>query len=152
MTNPQLEAKLEGMTTEELENIAEQQMEAMNESYGSPEPERKDSVFKFFEKILKLAESWKVGNLHDTEIGQSKLSVRGNLEIAQYCKAEDLMEVSEYFTKRAEIIASTSMGRKGFLAQLFVTQIKKEQKLKPPMAQKKKLFGGYKEVPYGEQQ
>ncbi len=135
------------MTTEEEIKELEEKISSMSDeeiaaTYGSPEPEKKDTVFKFFEKLLTLKESWKVGNLLNSEIGQSRLSIRGNLEIAQYAKAENLDIVGVYFTERAEIIASTSMGRKGFLAQLFVTQIRKEQKLKQPLPEKKKLFGG----------
>ncbi|KKM70766.1 hypothetical protein LCGC14_1437330, partial [marine sediment metagenome] len=42
------------------------------------------------------------------------------------------------------IMASSSMGRKGFMAQNFVTQIKKEQKIKEPAPEKKGFFGSKK--------
>ncbi|KKM75548.1 hypothetical protein LCGC14_1389180 [marine sediment metagenome] len=123
---------------EQIENMDSSDLAA---SYGSPEPKKKDNVYKFFREILKLKETWKVGNLRETEIGLAKISIRGNLEIAQYSKIEGLDTISDYFEERARMIAATSMGRKGFLAQLFVTQIRKEQKLKTPMPEKKRLFG-----------
>lgn len=115
--------------------------------YGTPEPEKKDSMFKFFREILKIKEPWKVGNLKDPEIGNYMLSVRSNLELASYLEKENWDLVSGFFTKQAQIVGETSMGRKGFMAQLFVTQIKKEQKLKDPPKEKKGWFGGRKNEP-----
>src|SRR3990167_7004892 len=89
--------------------------------YGSPEPEKKDNMFKFFKYILALKEAWKVGNLKDEEIGKTIfLPVRSFLELARYQDAEGLDQVKDYFIDRAEIIAAPTMGRKGFMAQLFV--------------------------------
>lgn len=135
------------MVSEEEIADLEAQLEAMSNtdaaaSYGSPEPQKKDSVYKFFREILKLPETWKVGNLTNNEIGIAKISIRGNLEIAQYAEIEGLDTIKDYFTERARIVGATSMGRKGFLAQLFVTQIKREQKVKLPSQEKKRLFGG----------
>ena len=132
---------------DELEQLKKEAEElgidiSSDSSYGSPTQEKKEGLFKFFKWVLQLKESWKVGNLLNSEIGQSKLSIRSNLELAQYSKAEKLDIVSEYFTERANIIASSSMGRKGFMPQLFVSQIKKEQKIKGPEPEKKKWFSG----------
>ena len=66
-----------------------------------------------------------------------RLSVRSYQEIALYAEAEQLDKVAKYFKDKAEIIARTSMSKKGFWSQLFVTQIKKEQKLKEGETQKK---------------
>jgi len=115
-------------------------------SSAYPEPEKKDNQFKFFREILHLPESWKVGNLKDEEIGKSKLGVRSYLELAQYSEAEGLDQLEKYFTGKADIVAAPTMGRKGFLAQLFVTSIKREQKIKEPSKLKKGWFGGKKNV------
>jgi len=131
----QLEAELKasGMTEADLS------------SYGNPQAEDKDSQLKFFREILAMKETWKVGNLKDVEIGQSSLSVRSCLELSQYAEAEGLDLVSQHFMHRGDIVAATSMGRKGFMAQLFVTSIKKEQKLKTDTGEKKPWFGRNKE-------
>jgi len=113
--------------------------------YGSPSPEQKDNTFRFFRDILRFPDSWKVSYLKEEEIGKSRLSVRSWLEISKYADAEGLNVVHDYFRTRADIVASTAMGRKGFLAQLFVTQIKKEQKIKTDDKKKKGLFSGSKE-------
>ena len=133
---------------EELEELEAEleKLEALEETgksgYGSPTPEKKDNMFKFFREVLNLKESWKVGNLKDEEIGKSQLGVRSYLELAAYAEAENQDLISKYFIKKADIVAAPTMGRKGFMAQLFVTQIKKEQKLKEPSQKKKGLFFG----------
>ncbi len=139
------------MADETLEELEEQLEELELESqskgttdYGSPKPKDKESMFKFFKFILSLPESWKVGNLKENEIGLSDLSIRSYLDLGLYAEAEGLDIVSLYFRNQARIVAEPTMGRKGFMPQLFVTNIRKEQKLKEP-TQKKKWFGGNKD-------
>lgn len=127
----------------EIKQLEEQGI-SIPESYGSPDIEKKDSIYKFFREILHLPESWKVGNLKNDEIGKSRLSVRSYLELAAYNKAEGQSIVSEYFTSKANILASTSMGRDGFVVKTIVTSIKKEDKASNSMPIKRTLFGGWK--------
>ena len=136
---------------DELGDLQEElnELEAMSgkdqSSYGSPSPEKKDNMYKFFKEMINLPESWKVSNLKDEEIGKSRLGIRGLLELAEYAEAEGLELVSAYFTDKADIVAASAMGRKGFFLQTTVTNIKKEQKLKDPSEKKKSfLFGGNK--------
>ena len=129
---------------EELEAL-ETLSESGKASYGSPTPEKKDSIFKFFKEILTHKETWKVGNLKDEEIGKLRLGVRAYLELSAYAEAEKMELVAEYFTSKANIVAAPTLGRKGFFLQTAVTQIKKEQKLKEPSLKKKPFwFGGNK--------
>ena len=109
--------------------------------YGVDQPIDKENVYKFFKHILGLEDSWKVSNLKDMEIGHAPLGVRDYLDIAVYSDAEELSVVSQYLRNKAMIVSEPTMGRKGFLAQLFVTQIKKEQKMKEPTPERKKWFG-----------
>lgn len=106
----------------------------------------KDNIFKFFRHILTLKDSTKVANLQDLELGKMRLSMRSNLELAAYADAEGLDVVANYFKRKAEILASTSMGRKGFFLQTSVTQIRKDQKIQMANQQpQKKSFWGKKE-------
>ncbi len=136
---------------EELKQLEEQLRQLENtdnsdiSSYGSPSPEKKENIFKFFKEILSFPETWKVGNLKDTEIGDFRYSIRKSLRMSRYAKAEGLNRVSDYLNSEAVDVAAVSMGRKGFLPQLFVTQIKREQKLQEPKNIKKGLFGTKKE-------
>jgi hypothetical protein len=132
------------MADEELQQLEEElnELEQAKSDYGSPSPEKKDNMFKFFREILSLEETWKVGNLDDTEIGKIDLSVRSNLDIALYLEKKGLHKIAEYFQQSADVVAAPTMGRKGFMAQLFVTQIKRDQKVGTPAKKKGWIFGG----------
>src|SRR3990167_10599242 len=93
---------------EELEDMRNE-IEDMP-SYGSPEPEKKDSIFRFFREILHAKDSKKVGNLTDSEIGGTKLGTRHYLNITIYAEIEGLTNVGKYLRAKAEIIAATSMS------------------------------------------
>ena len=107
---------------------AEAQMAAQ---FGYPRPPSKDTIFKFFRYIIGLDDSSKIGNLSKTELGDPKLSVRDWQSISKYAEAENLPQVSRYLMGQGEITLATSSSYKGFLAKLFVTQIKREQKATP---------------------
>jgi len=118
-----------GSEEEEIRKLDEQI--AALDKYGSPEPEKKEGIFKFFREILRLPDTTRIGNLSNTELGATKLGVRHYKELGLYAEAEGLDMVADYLNAKAEIITSTSMSRKGFWAKLFVTNIKKEQKIVP---------------------
>lgn len=94
-------------------------------SYGWPTPPGKDGTYQFFREILKLEDPSRVGNLSGEELTQ----IRHYLNIAAYADVEGLDTVADYIRKRGFRIASTSMSKKGFLAELFVTNIRKEKKI-----------------------
>lgn len=127
------------LTLEDLENMSEKDVqEAYNKLTGEDDEKgvKKDSVFRFFKHVLSMKDSSKVANFNPhTELGMLELPVRNYLSIGNYCEqVEDLPDVAKWFYSEAEVIAATSMGKKGFLSQLFVTQIKKEQKITTPKA------------------
>ena len=127
---------------EELKKLEEdvKKLESIDTGYGSPEPERKDNLFKFFREILKIRDTTRVGNLTTSELGITRAGVRPYLEIASYAEAEGLDLVADYFRDKSDIITSSSMSKKGFWPQLFVTQIKAEKKVKEPTKKKKSWF------------
>ena len=131
----------EEITNEEIEQLEEElkKLESKDTSYGSPKPSEKDSQFKFFRDILRIEDTTRVGNLSAQELGLTKLGVRHYQEIAAYANAEGLNIVSDYLNLKSQIISSTSMSKKGFWAELFVTMIKREKKDKPK-EEKKKWF------------
>lgn len=114
---------------EELKRLEEELKKL--ESYGSPEPEKKEGLFKFFREILHLEDTTRIGNLSNTELGISRLGVRHYKELSIYAEAEGLDTVAKYLNSKSNNITSTSMSKKGFWAKLFVTNIKKEQKIVP---------------------
>ena len=121
------------VSSEELEKLEEElkRLEDKDTSYGSPKSPEKDSQFKFFRDILRISDTTRVGNLTAQELGLTKLGVRHYQQIALYAEAEGLKTVSEYLIGQAQIISATSMSKKGFWAELFVTMIKREKKDKP---------------------
>lgn len=132
----------EEVTDEEIKKLEEElkKIEDKDTGYGSPSATVKESLFKFFNKILTIKDTTRIGNLTALEIGLGRLSVRGNKSIALYAEAEGLDIVRDYFNDQANIITETSMAKKGFWPQLFVTQIKAERKLKDKSSEKKKWF------------
>lgn len=133
----------EEVTDEEIKQLEEElkKLEGKDSGYGSPSAQVKESLFKFFDKILTIKDTTRIGNLTTPELGMCRLSVRGNKSIAIYAESEGLDKVRDYFNNQASIITESSMARKGFWSQLFVTQIKKEQKVKESTPEKKKWFG-----------
>ncbi len=108
--------------------------------YGYPVAPTKESVFKFFKHIIGLEDSSKIGNLDTTELGNLKLGVRPYQDIANYAEAERLDTVAKYLRTKAETVLATSLSKKGKLVELFVTQIKREQKAGKPETKKKGWF------------
>jgi len=133
----------EEVTDEEIQKLEEElkKLEDKDTSYGSPKSAEKDSLFKFFRTILSTKDTTRIGNITAQELGISDLSVRGWKRIALYAKVEGLHIVEDYLNGQSEIITSSSMSRKGFWSQLFVTQIKAEKKLKEKPLEKKRWFG-----------
>lgn len=134
------EISTEDFMKAQAQAVVKELAEAQENEYGYPEAPVKDSVFRFFRQLLGLTDSSKVANLSKDELGRLRLSVRAYQDVAAYAGAEGLVEVSKYLMKKGEIILSTSLGYKGFLPQLFVTQIKKDQKVEPKV-EKKSWFG-----------
>ena len=136
------------LTDEERELLEEQLAE--EGSIGSPQPTLKDNIFKFFRTILTKKDPTRVGNLKDEELGKIVVPIRTYLQMANYADSVKLNKnIVDYLNEQAYIIAGTSMSRKGFFAQLLVTQIKREQKIKDTIPKKQGFFSQFKK-PEGE--
>ncbi|KKN11193.1 hypothetical protein LCGC14_1028970 [marine sediment metagenome] len=136
----------EEVSDAEIKQLEEElkKLEDKDTSYGSPTAAQKESLFKFYNKLLTIKDTTRIGNMTAKEIGLGRLSVRGNKSIALYAEAEGLSLVSEYFRDKANILTETSMSKKGFMSQLFFTQIKREKK-DSNKTQDKKWFSSKKE-------
>ena len=133
-------------TDEEIQQLEEELAKLEEHSggsgYASPTAPKKDSTLVLFRELIKSADSKKFGYLTSDELGKTKMSVRDQLDMANYFDAEGLDKLGNYFRAKAESTFATSMSRKGWFGNLIVTQIKKEQKIKEPTAEvKKSIFG-----------
>jgi len=128
---------------EEIKQLEEELKggDASSSKYGSPLPQKKESFFTFFKRILDSDDSRKVSNLDAADLRK----VRGQLDIALYAEAEGLGKVSQYLLDKAENVLSTAMSKKATFLKILVTQIKKEQKIKEPKAIKRGIFSGSKQ-------
>ena len=126
------------VTDEELKELEEElkKLEDKDSGYGSPKSSEKDSQFKFFRDILKNKDTTRIGNLTAQELGVTKLGIRSYQEIAAYAKVEGWDTVADYLMTKSQIVSATSMSKKGFWSELFVTMIKREKKDKPKEAKK----------------
>lgn len=123
---------------EELKKLeeTEKKLESGDFDFSAPQAQDKDSVYKFFREVLQSDDSTKTGNLDE---GELKI-LRAYQHLGLFAESQDLDLVSEYMIQKGEVLASTSDSKKGFLAQLFVTQIKKQQNIGRPTEAARKRF------------
>ena len=140
--------------TEEEEyqdNVLDEQREAWDESYGNyPSAKKPESLYSLFKNVWKTVDSSKVANLDKSEIGDLGMSVRECQNIAWFAEFLGHKGFAKYFNKLGEITLSTSMSRKGWFVELFVTSKKFAHKgtnnlVQAPTESKWKLYG--KKIP-----
>ena len=111
---------------------------------GYPEPEEKVSVLQFLKDIITQKLNIKTGNLTLQELGEAKIPVRTNLELASYCEFMGMDSFAKVFEEDAQRILATSLSRGGFLPILAVTTKKETstslQKVAAPAKEKRGFF------------
>lgn len=147
---------------EEIEdNYIEEQRELWEEQTGMnyPSQRKPDSLFTLFKDVWRTSNSSKVGNLDARELGDLGISVRDCQRIALLAKTLHHDDFATYFQKQGEITLATSMSKKGWFVELFITSKKEARKgnlgnLKGTPKPKWRLFGGNKQPTpnEGEQQ
>lgn len=135
---------------EELQdNFLEEQRETWEEQTGGnyPAARQPESLFGLFTKVWKSTDSTKVANLDKNEIGDLGISVRHAQEISNFSQFLRHKAVSKHFANLAEITLATSMSKKGWFTELFVTSKKFAHKgtlgmqTTQPQKQKWRIFG-----------
>ena len=107
-----------------MEDIDEINDFAENAVYTSPEPRSDTNLFSLFKDVLDMDDSTKVANLNESELGNLDVSVRGAKKVQLIAQTIGEPSVMEFFKAEAEILNATSMAKKGFLSELFVSQKK----------------------------
>jgi len=108
------------------DNFLDEQRELWEEQTGGnyPAARKPDSLFSLFKNVWRTSDSSKVANLEKTEIGDLGISVRDAQNISFFAKFLGHKGVSKYFRNIGEITLATSMSRKGWFVELFVTSKK----------------------------
>jgi hypothetical protein len=147
------EEYFEDLEEDELEEQAERQREIQDEVFETPAYEKKDDLYSLFWKVVKIAESSKVGNLDKFELGMLDISVRDCQRIALMAETLGKRGFARWIAEQAEIILATSASKSGWLPELFVSQRRFSAKTKgdarigqnlPQPAKKKGLLFGRK--------
>ena len=98
---------------------------ADDEQYlGYSEGKPKEGLYALFDKVLNLPRSTKVGNVDKMELGSLGISIRESLRVALIGKTFGHPIFADFFANQANIITDTSMAKRGWLAELFVTSKK----------------------------
>lgn len=134
---------------EELQdNYLDEQRELWEEQTGGnyPAARKPESLFSLFKSVWRTHDSTKVANLDKTELGDLGISVRDAQNIAFFAGFLGHKGVKKYFGQVGEITLSTSMSKKGWFPELFVTSKKFAHKgnlgnLQGPQHQKWRIFG-----------
>ncbi len=100
------------------------QIEDQEDLADVPTQKKKDSLYELFNKVLRLPDSSKVGNLSLAELGVLNISVREAQRIAVLAETFHHPKFGAFFRSQAEITLQTSASKKGWFVELFVSQKK----------------------------
>lgn len=102
----------------------EDQLEEYGDVANVPGMKKKDDVFSLFKRVWKAPDSSKIANLSNQELGMLPMDVRNNKNLALLSITFGHEDLAEFFMNRAEITLATSMAKKGWFTELFVSQKK----------------------------
>ena len=89
---------------------------------GFSEGKPKEGLYALFNKVLTLPKSTKVGNVDKHELGDLGISIRESLRVAMIGETFGHPIFAKFFAQQANIITDTSMAKKGWFTELFVSQ------------------------------
>lgn len=133
----------------EDEQFLQQEGNDLSGGIGYSEPKPIGGLYALFQEVLTQPNSTKVANLDKSELGNLDLTVRDSMKIALIGQTFKHPTFAQFFMNQAEITAASSMAKKGWFTELFVTSKKFAQRdtsssvnLPQPQQQKKwSLFG-----------
>lgn len=134
---------------EAKDNFFDEQRELWEEQTGAnlPGGRKPESLFSLFKDVWRTTNSTKVGNLDQRELGDIEFSVRSCLNIGLLARLLHHKAFAQYFDGKAEIVTASSMSKKGWFVELFVTSKKAAYRgslvnnLNPPKKSKWRIFG-----------
>lgn len=115
-----------------------------------PTAKHREDLYTWFWKVVNLERPSRVvktGNLFQTEVGEHVISVRDALNIGYLGHTFHHPKFGNYFNKRAQIIATTSMARKGWFMDLSISQRKVRERARPDSAQPQQKWRLFQKKP-----
>lgn len=104
------------------DNYQDEQRDLWDEQYGNyPVAKKPESLFGLFKDVWRTEDSTKVGNLEARELGEPNYSVRDAHRIALLSDLLKHKTFGKYFRGLGEITLGTSMSKKGWFVELFVS-------------------------------
>lgn len=85
------------------------------------EPKPLGGIYQLFDTVRRTPDSTKVSNLNEIELGDLGISVRECMRIALLADTFGHKGFANFFRKQAGIISDSSMSKKGWFTELFVT-------------------------------
>ena len=138
------------------EDYEDERAEMRREGHDSefPRPKKSESLYSLFQDVLATDDSSKVAFIDGSELGSLNISVRDCQRIAFIAQTLGHPVFANFFAQQAEIILSTSCSKKGWFAELFVTQKKlaarsytQTQRFEQPQADGGQKWGGKRRKP-----
>ena len=108
---------------EEQRDRQEEMWDDYDQTEGSfPTPKKPDTLFSLFKDVWRTDDSTKVANIDPKlELGDLGLSVRQCQKIGTAADILNEPDVSQWFETLGEITLATSMAKKGWFTELFVS-------------------------------
>jgi len=138
------------------DNFIDEQRELWEEQarVNLPGGRKPESLFSLFKDVWRKNDSTKVANLDGRELGDLGISVRDCQRIALLGRLFHHNKFADYFNGTGEVTLATSMSKKGWFVELFVTSKKAAYRGSlvnnlNPTKPKWRIFGG-KQPPQGE--
>lgn len=88
---------------------------------GFSEQKPKEGLYQLFNKVLTLPRTTKVGNVDKRELGDIGISIRESLRVALIGQTFGHPMFAQFFALQSNIITDSSMAKKGWFTELFVT-------------------------------
>lgn len=115
------------VTPEEALDAAEEQAEDQFLGYSEGKP--KEGLYALFEKISIVPKTIRVGNVDKQELGTLGISVREGMRVAMIGNTFGHPIFAKFFFDQANIITESSMAKKGWFQELFVTSKRSAEKM-----------------------
>lgn len=94
---------------------------------GYPQAKEKSDLFSWFWKVVRTNKPLhltRAANLRNDEVGETFISMRDALKLYQLGIVFNHPTFGKFWANQSKIIASTSMGRKGWFMELSISQKK----------------------------